>query len=88
MKFVIILLLGFLASSFAFAGAVITYHGRILEQSGRPLDSNNVTFKIQIFSPNPGKCLLYEEVRTVSTSGRDGVFVIPIGDGDGTRGGG
>ncbi len=87
MKFVIILLLGFLASSFAFAGAVITYHGRILEQSGRPLDSNNVTFKIQIFSPNPGKCLLYEEVRTVSTSGRDGVFVIPIGDGDGTRGG-
>jgi hypothetical protein len=69
----------------AFAGAVITYHGRILDSSDRPVESNSVTFRIRIYSPNPGKCLLYEETRTFSMHGTNGVFVIPIGDGVGTR---
>ncbi len=68
-----------------FAGAVITYHGRILDSSDRPVESNSVTFRIRIYSPNPGKCLLYEETRTFSMHGTNGVFVIPIGDGVGTR---
>lgn len=85
MKFIFIVLLSFFTSSLVHAGAVITYHGRILDQSGKTLESNSVTFKIQIYSPNPGKCLLYEETRTISMSDRDGVFVIPIGDGDGAR---
>ncbi len=69
----------------SWAGAVITYHGRILDSAGAPVQSLNVTFRIQILSPNPGKCLLYEEVRTISMVGSDGVFVIPIGDGAGSR---
>lgn len=73
------------SSSLAFAGAVITFHGRILDNLDRPVESANVTFRIQIFSPNPNKCLLYEEVRTISMVGSNGVFVIPIGDGVGTR---
>lgn len=66
-------------------GAVITYHGRILDQAGRPLESM-VTFRVRIYSPNPSKCLLYEEVRNVDMTNSQGVFVIPIGDGSGARG--
>ncbi|KHD87380.1 MAG: hypothetical protein OM95_14885 [Bdellovibrio sp. ArHS] len=69
----------------SWAGAVITYHGRIVDAAGRPVESSNVTFTVRIYSPNPDKCLLYEESRTLSMSGSDGVFVIPIGDGFGAR---
>ncbi|NUN04801.1 MAG: hypothetical protein HUU57_03470 [Bdellovibrio sp.] len=79
------LLISLFISSWAHAGAVITYHGRILDNTGSPLESSSVTFKIQILSPNPGKCLMYEEVRTISMVGTDGIFVIPIGDGNGAR---
>lgn len=85
MRFGMFLSLILLISSFAHAGAVITYHGRILDRMGLPLESNSVTFKIQILSPNPGKCLMYEEERTISMLGSEGVFVIPIGDGNGDR---
>lgn len=68
------------------AGAVITYHGRILDAQKNPVESNNVTFRIRIYSPNPGKCLLYEEVRSLNMSASQGVFSIPVGDGQGTRG--
>lgn len=67
------------------AGAVITYHGRILDPAKRPVESNHVTFKISIYSPNSKKCLLYEETRTINMANSDGVFVIPIGDGKGKR---
>lgn len=79
------LLISLFVSSWAHAGAVITYHGRILDNTGHPLESSSVTFKIQILSPNPGKCLMYEEVRTISMVGTEGIFVIPIGDGNGAR---
>lgn len=69
----------------AWAGAVITYHGRILDSADRPVESSAVTFRIRIYSPNPGKCLLYEESRTISMTDSNGIFVIPIGDGLGTR---
>lgn len=69
------------------AGAVLTYHGRIVDsRNNRPLEATNVTFRIRIYSPNPGKCLLYEETRSnVNMAGSQGVFVLPIGDGSGAR---
>lgn len=66
-------------------GAVITYHGRILDVQKQPVESNLVNFRVRVYSPNPSKCLLYEEVRSVDMSNSQGVFVIPIGDGLGTR---
>ncbi|WP_374001483.1 beta strand repeat-containing protein [Bdellovibrio bacteriovorus] len=71
--------------SIAGAGAVITYHGRLLNAQDRPLEASNVTFRIQIFSPNPTKCLLYEESRSIDMTNSQGVFAIPIGDGEGSR---
>ncbi|MNJ96753.1 hypothetical protein D3C87_144850 [compost metagenome] len=76
--------LGWLPAS-VWAGAVVTYHGRIINSAGDPVESTSVTFRIRIFSPNPGKCLLYEEDRTFSMAGSEGIFVIPIGDGGGSR---
>lgn len=86
-KFLMALIIAFVAtySQGAFAGAVITYHGRILDSADRPVESSAVTFRIRIYSPNPGKCLLYEESRTVSMVNSNGIFVIPIGDGVGNR---
>lgn len=69
-----------------FAGAVITYHGRLLDPQGTPVEASNVTFNIRILSPAlAGSCLLLEEQRTLNLQSSDGVFVIPIGDGLGTR---
>ena len=69
------------------AGSIVTYHGRILGPDGRPVDAAGVTFRIQVRSPGAQNCLLYEETRTMSMVGSDGVFVIPIGDGIGQRSG-
>lgn len=74
-----------LMPAISFAGAVINYHGRIIDNNSQAVESSNVTFRIRILSPNPGKCLLYEETRTINMTGSDGVFVIPIGDGVGDR---
>ncbi|WP_374029953.1 tail fiber domain-containing protein [Bdellovibrio bacteriovorus] len=67
------------------AGAVITYHGRILNAQKNPVENSSVAFRIRVYSPNPEKCLLYEEVRSLNMTGSQGVFVIPIGDGNGSR---
>lgn len=85
LRYVLANLLTLALPMLAHAGAVITYHGRILDSNDRPLEASNVTFKIRIYSPNPGKCLLYEETRDLSMTNTNGVFVIPIGDGVGTR---
>lgn len=69
----------------SYGGAVVTYHGRILDAEDKPVEASRVVFKVRIFSPNPGKCLLYEETREVSMVNSNGIFVIPIGDGGGTR---
>lgn len=74
-----------LVPSFAFAGAAVTFHGRILGADDRPINSGTVSFKIQVRSPGVGNCLLYEETRSVLMTDSDGVFVIPIGDGQGVR---
>lgn len=80
--------LGFMTLVFgssALAGPAITFHGRILDSADRPVNSGTVTFKIQVRSPGTANCLLFEETRSVVMAESDGVFVIPIGDGNGTR---
>lgn len=75
----------FLLPSLSWAGAVITYHGRILDHNRKPLEGN-ISFRIRIHSPLPSKCLLYEETRSITLdSSAQGVFVIPIGDGNAPR---
>lgn len=75
----------FLLPSLAWSEAVLTYHGRIMDLNNKPLEGN-ITFRIRIYSPDPTKCLLYEETRNITLApAAQGVFVIPIGDGDGTR---
>lgn len=81
-------LAAFLLPSAAFAGAAITYHGRLLDADGKPVEASAVHFKIQVRSPGATDCLLVEESRTVDMRNSDGVFVIPIGDGQGARSGG
>ncbi|MNJ99725.1 hypothetical protein D3C87_175060 [compost metagenome] len=82
----IILFILFSCAAWAHAGAVITYHGRIVDPQNLPVESAAVTFTIRILSPaTTGSCLLYEEIRTIPMTGSDGIFVIPIGDGTGIR---
>ncbi|NUN06810.1 MAG: hypothetical protein HUU57_13735, partial [Bdellovibrio sp.] len=80
-----VFLLMLILPSLSWGGAAITYHGRILDTQKRPLENPSVLFKIRVYSPNPEKCLLYEEVRTIDMTNSGGVFVVPIGDGQGTR---
>ncbi|RYZ84301.1 MAG: hypothetical protein EOP06_18305, partial [Proteobacteria bacterium] len=87
MKFLVasILLTLSFASLNAQAGASVSYHGRVTNPDDTPLESAAVVFKIQVRSPGTSSCLLYEETRTVNMLGSNGMFVIPIGDGNGTR---
>lgn len=82
MRFVFLTLI---IPSLSQAGAVITYHGRILDAQKRPVENSSVSFRVRVYSPNPKKCLLYEEVRVLNMTGSQGIFVIPIGDGNGAR---
>ncbi|KHD89168.1 MAG: hypothetical protein OM95_04945 [Bdellovibrio sp. ArHS] len=70
---------------FGWAGAAITYHGRLLDPNKHPVENANVVFKVRVYSPKPKKCLLYEEMRSLNMSNSQGVFVLSIGDGEGTR---
>ncbi|GIL17308.1 MAG: hypothetical protein BroJett040_10590 [Oligoflexia bacterium] len=58
---------------------LLTYSGRILKPDSMPVDSASVSFTIQIYSPDPAKCLLWEEQQTINMSSSDGVFTIEIG---------
>ncbi|MNJ92541.1 hypothetical protein D3C87_102140 [compost metagenome] len=82
-SFLIVLML---LPGISFGGAVITYHGRLVGPDGQPVESNSVSFNIQVLSPaSRGSCILYEEQRTLSMVSSDGIFVIPIGDGTTAR---
>lgn len=64
------------------AGAAgITYHGRLLDSSSQPVVAPFVEFKIQIRTPGPEDCLLYEETHVRDMTASDGVFAITLGDG-------
>jgi hypothetical protein len=61
----------------------ITYQGQIILPNGSPL-TGSTTFELEIYTPAPSSCLMYEEVQTI-TVGSDGAFSLTIDDGTGTR---
>jgi hypothetical protein len=84
----------FLVLIFSFADSVsaatsnssgLTYLGRIIKPDGKPMESRNVQFRLQIRSPNASSCVMYEEVQVIDMQGSAGVFSISINDGNGVR---
>lgn len=73
-------LLFFLFSDVAPASPIsLTYQGRILNTSGKPLEYNAVSFLFQIMDPL-GQCLIYQEqVTGINMVNSGGVFDVPIG---------
>jgi hypothetical protein len=69
----------------SWAGAGITYHGRLIDPNGVPVVSNSVQFKLQIRTPGNENCLMYEEVQVKDLSQASGAFAVTINDGTGTR---
>lgn len=68
--------------SHAFANAGITYHGRLLDPSGTPVEAPNVQFRLQIRTPGNTNCLLYEETHLRDLTGKRGAFSITMNDGN------
>lgn len=59
----------------------LTYQGRVLKNSGQPLEYNNVSFNFEITSPD-GLCVLYrEQVNGINMVNSGGVFDVAIGSG-------
>lgn len=78
--------LGLLAvSSLAYAGAGITYHGRLMDPNGDPVVGPAVQFKLQVRTPGTESCLLYEETQSKDLSQSSGVFSVTLNDGSGIR---
>ena len=64
----------------------ITYHGRIIDgTTNLPITAPAVTFRLQIRTPGPENCLLYEEQQVKNLSTTDGIFVIGVNNGSGVR---
>lgn len=71
-----------LAPVHALANAGITYHGRLLDPSGAPVEAANIQFRLQIRTPGNTNCLLYEEIHQRDLRGKAGVFSITLNDGN------
>jgi hypothetical protein len=65
------------------SGSGITYQGQIMQPNGSPL-SGVVSFEIEIYTPSPTSCLMYEEIQNVTVAS-DGTFALTIDSGAGTR---
>ncbi len=63
------------------APANFSYQGQIIKPDGQPLEGSNVTFYIEILSPTPSECVLYEEYHTLNMTGSNGIFAFEVGDG-------
>lgn len=71
----------FLSLSAWAAPNALTFQGRIVGDSGAPLQYNNVSFIFQITDP-AGACVIYEEqVNGYNMANSGGVFDVPIGSG-------
>ncbi|HRO68294.1 MAG TPA: hypothetical protein PL182_12065, partial [Pseudobdellovibrionaceae bacterium] len=79
---ILALLLG--VSGFANASPGISYHGRLLKPNGQPVTSNSVQFRVQIRTPLPENCLLYQEFYSKDLSSSAGTFTVTINDGSAT----
>ncbi|HRO67991.1 MAG TPA: hypothetical protein PL182_10540, partial [Pseudobdellovibrionaceae bacterium] len=73
-----------MAPTFSWADAGITYHGRLLKPNGSPVTSSSVQFLLQIKTPSPTNCLMYQEIQVKDLSQTSGVFSITLNDGSQT----
>ena len=72
----------FLAANVYAQSPQITYHGRIIDgTTNLPITAAAVTFRLQIRTPGPENCLLYEEQQVKNLSTTDGIFVIGVNNG-------
>ncbi len=46
-----------------------------------PVESNNVTIVLEVLSPTPSSCVLYEESHTLNMTGANGYFSLQLGTG-------
>lgn len=67
------------------AGAGITYHGRLIDPNGNPVEGSSVQFRLQIRTPGNENCLMYEEVQNKNLSQTGGIYAVTINDGTGSR---
>ncbi|HRO67452.1 MAG TPA: hypothetical protein PL182_07810, partial [Pseudobdellovibrionaceae bacterium] len=75
-------LLLLLMSNSGWAGSSgVTYHGRLLKPNGRTVTASNVQFRLQVRTPSPSNCLLFEEIHIEDLSSSQGVFSITLNDG-------
>ena len=79
MKYAAVALL-LIASQANATGASFSYEGRAFDASGNPLTEASVQFKLQVRSPLPSDCLLYEETQMQNLSGSNGFFTLPLND--------
>ncbi|MGZ3771816.1 MAG: beta strand repeat-containing protein [Bdellovibrio sp.] len=78
----LILFIFFAGSSLSAQGAsVLTYQGRIVKPDGTTLKASEVTLTVQIRSPGPENCLMYQESHKLDMTFNDGAFSINIGTG-------
>ncbi|WP_374029394.1 hypothetical protein [Bdellovibrio bacteriovorus] len=78
-SFVFVFVFGFL-SAHASPGT-LTYQGRIVKETGAPLEYGNVSFLFEITNPL-GTCVIYREQKDgVNMINSHGVFDVPIGTG-------
>lgn len=63
----------------------IAYHGRIIKPDGTPLESDNVSFRLQIRSLGSENCVLFEEIHVRDMSNSAGIFAVTLNDGQGNR---
>ncbi len=63
------------------APAYFTYQGQIIKPNGQALEANNVYFQVEILSPEPELCVLYEESHTLNMINSNGIFAVTVGEG-------
>jgi len=76
-----LLVMGFVSPLFAGPDS-FTLQGQIVKPDGGRLEAAAVDFLVQVYSPLPNKCLLYEErFSAVNMAGSEGIFNLRVGTG-------
>jgi len=77
----ILVLVFFLESTYA-SPSQFTLQGQIINPNQTQLEKPSVDFTVQIYSPAPDSCLLYEEhFLNVNMQDSKGLFSLPVGTG-------
>jgi hypothetical protein len=63
----------------------LSYQGRLLDENDYAVVGTNVLFKMQIRTPGPENCLLFEETQYKDLSQTEGIFSLSVNDGTGQR---